>query len=356
MISNRKTLFIFLSHFLISTSICFAENPAFFVQYPRGKKQLLNHINTMFTMQECFIEKLGKPYREVQHEQKYRYIFGKNTFAGLLIEAVICDLLKPEDILFIFDFDSTIIIKKEETPSKVAYDGKPRGSKYQKKVLHDISKIKNMQHILRMLNSMNIPWCILTARPDDITKSEIQNIKNELVNMGISEQNIESFLSPHFQNYHININSELLSKFNEYKQNKKSFDELIEQARIPQFKINNNKKPYQEGNIILSSHIPKSWGIYYVLKAIKKKFNKTPRFVIFIDDSNKNIEKTKDSINNIQKESIKKSYLDMAPLYEFRIDTQFILVHYASQKNQKLSPQVFTDYKKILFDKKHIID
>jgi hypothetical protein len=352
----KKLLLIFLSYFLMS--VCFADtvkNSVFFVQHPIEKKQLLNFLQTMFTMQECIVEKVGKTYREVQYDKKSRYILGNNTFAGLIVEAVIYNLLRPEDVLFIFDFDSTIIIKKEETPLKITRNGEPRGSKHQKKFLHNISNLKNMRYILEMLNSINIPWCILTARPDDIIKPEIQNIKNELVNMGILEQNIESFLSPCFQNYRININSELLNKFNEYKKNKNSFNELIEQARIPQFKINDNKKPYQEGNIILSSHIPKSWGIYYVLKAINKNFNTYPKFVIFIDDSDKNITRTKDSINGIQ-EDINKTYLDMAPLYELKRSTQFILIHYASKKDQRLFPQIFTDYKKTLFNKKHIVD
>lgn len=347
----RQILLIFLSY--SSIGICLADaakNLVFFVQNPIEKKQLLNFLQTMFTMQECIVEKVGKSYREMQHDKKFRYIFGNNTFAGLIIEAVISGLLRPEDILFIFDFDSTIIIKKEETPLKMIRDGQPRGSKHQKKFLHNISNLKNMRHILDMLNNINIPWCILTARPDDITKSEIRNIKDELVNMGISKQNIESFLSPSFQHYNININSELLNKFNKYKKNKNSLNELIEQARIPQFKINDNKKPYQEGNIVLSAHIPKSWGIYYVLKAINKNFNTYPKFVIFIDDSNKNITRTKNSINGIQEEHINKSYLDMAPLYELKRETQFILIHYASKKVQKLPSQIFTDYKRTLFN------
>ena len=40
----------------------------------------------------------------------------------------------------------------------------------------------------------------------------------------------------------------------------------------------------------------------------------------------------------------------MAPLYELKRETQFILIHYASKKIQKLPSQIFTDYKKTLFN------
>ncbi len=300
---------------------------------------------------QAIVQKAGDYYdardnSDPKHTQKY-LLFGQNTVFGNLIESVDKGKLKPDELWVFFDFDSTLVVKKEETPEKKALDGQPRGADKQKIIPKDFHDTTNMLFVLQALNERNIPWAILTARPDEKHQG-INILKKELVKSGVAQEKLMTFLSPTFQKYKIDINDKLLYKFKQYLSSPKSRKLLWHEGEISEFKLNNHKHPTQDGNIILMAHIPKSWSIYYLLQKRQEK-QCLPRFVVFVDDSKSNIIKMKDSINN-KAEILKNLYpiIDLAPLNVFARQIQFVLIHYARQSNQLLPNNFFNSDARIL--------
>jgi len=303
----------------------------------------------------AIVQNIGEYYypKNIEQNNDARHkssIFGTGTALGKLLYAVDHNLLSSNDIAVFLDFDSTIIItKKEETPHKAIYDGKPRGAEYQKKLPKNLHNIQNMLFALEALNKRNIAWAIITARPELNNGHGAGKIKQELVNAGIKRHQLKDFLSPAFYNYQVNIDKELQDKFEGYKYNPESRSQLWKKGDIQEFKLSNDTHPAQEGNIILMAHMPKSWGIYYFLQQLSKHRHKSPKFVVFIDDSPENIIQMKDSINKT-KNILNKEYsvLDIAPLKGFADHTQFILVHYA-RTDDHILPQDFFTPDKVFF-------
>lgn len=294
----------------------------------------------------AIIEKAGEYYNTVEGADskapQRQYLLGENTAFGQLVEAVDKGKIRPNDLWVFFDFDSTLVIKKEETPQKKAFDGHPRGSETQKSIPKNFHEITNTFFMLQALNERNIPWGIITARPDENHKG-INRLKEELVKAGVERDKLTSFLSPVFKNYKVNINDKLVHKFNFFSSYPKSRDVLWKEGEISEFKLSNAKHPAQDGNIILMAHMPKSWAIYYLLEDLEHK-KQLPKFIVFMDDSKTNIEKMKASLSDSPL-VLSESYpiINLASLKKFAKHIQFILIHYARDPNQLLPDSFFTD-------------
>lgn len=309
----------------------------------------LNLMNAMalassepFLRHNAITQNIGEYYHnDSTYQKSSNLIFGADTALGQVIDAVNAGTVAPQDVMVFFDFDSTILIKKEETPHKAQYDGRPRGEEFQDALPPDFHDIKNMLFALRFLNDKQIPWAVLTARPDNSNKG-IAMLKDEFVNSGVGKENLINFLSPAFRLYQLNINHNLLSKFKSYRSGIKTNNWLKSQGEISVFKLKPKSHPAQNGNLILMAHMPKSWGIYYCLKELKEQ-NKLPKFVIFIDDSKAHIVAMRDSIDKTQDVLRRENLvIDFAPLHEFTGSMQFILVHYARQHDHLLPVEFFT--------------
>lgn len=287
-------------------------------------------------------QNIGEYYHsDSAYQKSSNLIFGADTALGQLIDAVNAGTVAPQDVMVFLDFDSTILIKQEETPHKAQYDGRPRGEELQDALPPDFHDIKNMLFALRFLNDKHIPWAVLTARPDNSNKG-VAMLKEEFVNSGLKQQDLINFLSPAFRGYQLNINHNLSRKFKSYRSGIKTNNWLKSQGEISIFKLKSSSHPTQDGNLILMAHMPKSWGIYYCLKQLQEQ-NKLPKFVVFIDDSKTHIVAMRDSIDKTQ-DVLKHENLviDFAPLREFASAVQFVLVHYARQHDHLLPAEFFT--------------
>lgn len=287
------------------------------------------------------VQSIGEYYHYEKLRKSAQLLFGRQSVFGKLLDAIDSEKVKASDVVVFFDFDSTIVINKDEMKHKAEYHGNPRGYENEKTMPKDFHDIKNMLFVLKILNERHIPWAVLTARPDEKYKG-IEKIKKEFIQAGVPSDELSSFLSPTFQSYQINMNDELIRKFEQYKSNPKSRDELWKQGEILGFKLNENRHPAQEGNIILMAHMPKSWGIYYFLEQ-KQLSGNLPKFVLFIDDSKLHMIKMKESVS--EKTATEKStglFLDLAPLNNFTGVIQFILMHYARQSDHVLEKDFFT--------------
>lgn len=290
----------------------------------------------------AWVQAVGPYYGFLNKQKELNYFLSPKMPLGKIIEAIDQGVLSAEDVLYFTDFDSTLVVKSEETPNKASSDGTFRGGHSQPTPPSDSHKIKNMRFVIDQLNQRQIPWVILTARPDikdqhGETGSGIEEIKQEVLKAGVPSNFLETFLSPAAKNLQINIQGALRQKFKAYWANEKSQSELLKQGEIPKHKINDSKIPSHEGNIILISHMPKAWALYFFLKQMEENGKKIPRYVFFADDSKNHMFKIRDSIEENVLELNKKLALDLPPLGEFKDKISFILLHYARSSDQTLN-------------------